>query len=239
MEIIPVLLAHPLAPLFSIILATAGQLLLAVPTLKAVLRWLGWKRGVFLFCVLGCFAYLFEGQALITGWPYGEFSYTQFSGYLLGGLLPLGLPFAWVPLLLASVVVGQAAGTQLKHTHSLSPAATVAVRIVVAACFLTLCDFVLDPVAARLGLWVWAEPSGFYGVPWSNFAGWLLSGLLGAALYEFWAQRTAHLTAPHDLTTSCRISLLLWLGLALFLQLWLPAVLAVVLVYILSVVRTR
>jgi uncharacterized membrane protein len=28
------------------------------------------------------------------------------------------------------------------------------------------------------GFWVWAEPSGYFGIPWHNFLGWLLTAAL-------------------------------------------------------------
>jgi bisanhydrobacterioruberin hydratase len=43
-------------------------------------------------------------------------------------------------------------------------------------------DAVLDPGAASLGFWVWPQGGAYYGVPLSNYAGWLLSGVLATAL---------------------------------------------------------
>jgi putative membrane protein len=50
-------------------------------------------------------------------------------------------------------------------------------------------DFLLEPVAYHIkGYWQWhTEPSqGYYGVPWSNFAAWLVSALVMNGLVS-WA----------------------------------------------------
>ncbi|NUQ06250.1 MAG: carotenoid biosynthesis protein, partial [Anaerolineae bacterium] len=44
----------------------------------------------------------------------------------------------------------------------------------------TAWDLFLDPQMVGWGLWVWQEPGAFhfFGIPWSNYAGWLLAALV-------------------------------------------------------------
>lgn len=35
---------------------------------------------------------------------------------------------------------------------------------------------------AAWGLWVWENPKGYFGIPWSNYIGWLLASALITAL---------------------------------------------------------
>lgn len=57
-------------------------------------------------------------------------------------------------------------------------------RIFATTFIVTSFDVVLDPGAVLLGFWHYKEGGWFYGVPISNFAGWLVSGLIGTILLE-------------------------------------------------------
>jgi Predicted membrane protein len=48
---------------------------------------------------------------------------------------------------------------------------------------------VLDPAAVSLGIWSYSK-GFYYGVPWSNFAGWILSGSVALMLLEFGFDRS-------------------------------------------------
>ncbi|KAA9374610.1 carotenoid biosynthesis protein [Microbispora cellulosiformans] len=76
----------------------------------------------------------------------------------------------------------------------------VAGRVCLGAVALTAWDLFLDPQMLRLGLWVWAEPGPYRGVPLGNFAGWLLVSLLVMTLIE----RIAHHPAPAAPGTAAR-----------------------------------
>ena len=36
-------------------------------------------------------------------------------------------------------------------------------------------DWVMDPVAVKLGFWTWAEPGRWFGIPLYNYVGWMLT----------------------------------------------------------------
>ncbi|MCA1847988.1 MAG: carotenoid biosynthesis protein [Actinobacteria bacterium] len=92
-----------------------------------------------------------------------------------------------------------------------------------AALLLVLMDGVLDPGAAFLGFWIWPEGGAYYGVPLSNYAGWLLSGALAAALLLAVGRwRTAPLPGLLD---GAILALAFWTGVAVFSALIVPALL--------------
>lgn len=64
------------------------------------------------------------------------------------------------------------------------------VRIICTALIVTAFDLVLDPGAVRLRFWHYAGGAEFYGVPVSNFVGWLVSGAVGAVLIEIFTRLT-------------------------------------------------
>ena len=54
-----------------------------------------------------------------------------------------------------------------------------------AAAWMTAMDLVIDPLAANaLGFWRWTHSGPYYGIPWSNFAGWY-----GVSLVVVWLDR--------------------------------------------------
>jgi putative membrane protein len=58
-------------------------------------------------------------------------------------------------------------------------------RPVVAAVWMTLLDGVIDPVASTaLGFWRWPGGGSYYGVPLTNFAGWLAVGLIISLTFQ-------------------------------------------------------
>jgi putative membrane protein len=88
-------------------------------------------------------------------------------------------------------------------------------------------DGVLDPGAVSLGFWIWPEGGPYYGVPPSNFAGWLFSGILAAALLL--ATGRWRSTPPPTLLDSAIIALTFWTGVALLSGMILPTLLGITL----------
>jgi putative membrane protein len=50
--------------------------------------------------------------------------------------------------------------------------------VLVSAAAFTAWDLFLDPQMVGWGYWVWAEPGGYFGIPWINFSGWFVSAAL-------------------------------------------------------------
>ena len=49
------------------------------------------------------------------------------------------------------------------------------IQFILALILLVSFDLVLDPGAVHMGLWRFLESSLYYGVPWTNFFGWVLT----------------------------------------------------------------
>ena len=160
--------------------ALAFNLLVAWPSFSALGRRLGASAAAWVLLQLALFGWLIESVGVLTGFPYGGFHYSPKLEPLLFGVVPLGLPLSWPPLVLAAV-----AATEGRRGWTVR-----------ATALLVAFDLVLDPGAAAVGFWVWHTPRGFYGVPWTNFAGWCLSGAVGCALVVR-ALRRATLEGTH------------------------------------------
>jgi putative membrane protein len=196
--------------------------LLAVPSLGASFRFFGWKRGLVMFGILGLFAIFIESIGVATGYPYGVFDYSGDLGWKVFGLVPWALPFAWTPLLFAAVA-SVFFFWPVKGSNG-----SMIVRSFAAAVVLVLMDLVLDPGAVAAGIWVYGTHGAYYGVPWTNFAGWLLSGFIGAFLfYRFMPDARDRL--PPGFLISGSLSLAFWMGVVIAEGLVVPAMIGAVL----------
>lgn len=190
-------------PPWSHYLSAVNVALFALPSFWAVRCWLGWRDGLIFVGVLGLYALAIEASAIITGFPYGHFGYSDLLGYRIFGLVPWTVAFAWTPLILGAYSV---AANLFEN---------VWLRVIATTLIITLFDIVLDPGAVLLGFWQYDGGGWFYGVPMSNFAGWLVSGFIGATLIELLlAKFKALLPTPAQLASSVMFIIFFWSAIA-------------------------
>jgi putative membrane protein len=183
----------------------------ALPSYIAVIRWLGPRNGLRLLLTLAVFAIVLESFAVATGIPYGRFVYGEKIGAKVLGLVPWTVPFAWSPLLLASMTIARRWSSQPLAMSVLS------------GLVLVLIDIVLDPAAVAQQFWTWEHPGVFYQVPISNFAGWFLTGVIGSVLFQRLVDNS--LLPPPNLLSSGFLILNFWTSVGFWMELWLPAAL--------------
>ena len=202
---------HPWFVLFGVLVM---RLPLVVGVLPAVdRRTLGWIG------VLIAYTYAIELVGVATGWPYGSFEYTVDLGPMLGGV-PVALPVFFIPLvmnayLLCLLLLGSRASNGWLRL------ATVIAAVVGM-------DVVLDPGAVSLGFWSFGGGS-FYGVPLSNYAGWVVSATVAVVTLD----RAFAGTTLHDRLRDCDFMLddmvsfvILWGGINLWYGNFLPVAVA-------------
>lgn len=149
---------------------------------------LGWRTAIGIFAVAFSISLASELIGTSTGVPFGPYSYTQQLGHLIGGRVPFNIPTSWFFMLYASLAICG----RLLTTHDDS--ATKWRWAGVAALVLTAWDVSMDPAMVATTHWVWHPPalegaSGlrrifltgfFYGMPLTNWLGWLLTGFVVA-----------------------------------------------------------
>ncbi|WP_245765589.1 carotenoid biosynthesis protein [Nonomuraea jiangxiensis] len=126
----------------------------------------GARRAVAAFGAAVLTGYAAELAGVLTGFPFGDYRYTGVLWPQVGGV-PVVVALAWGGMGLAAYAVAA----------SVAPAGRWA-RVCAGAGALTAWDLFLDPQMVRLGLWAWARDGAYRGVPWTNFAGWLLVSAL-------------------------------------------------------------
>ncbi|WP_435102155.1 bisanhydrobacterioruberin hydratase [Halarchaeum sp. P4] len=159
---------------FSPVALVAGTLMLRLPLVAGLAPLLD-RRAVGALAGLCAYSYGIEYVGTTTGWPYGAFAYGVELGPMVAGV-PLALPLFFVPLvvnafLLTVLVLGDAAADWRLRVPAV-------VLVVVGI------DAVLDPGAVALGFWAYGGGGVYYGVPLSNYAGWVLSATVAALALE-------------------------------------------------------
>ncbi len=113
--------------------------------------------------VAGVAGWASEWIGVHTGYPFGRYHYTDALGPDISGA-PLAMIPAWI--LLAGYARGVVSGLGLSNRWTAA---------LLGAGWMTAVDLIIDPLAAGpLAYWAWAKPGLYFGIPATNFAGWLL-----------------------------------------------------------------
>jgi len=161
-----------------------------------------------------------EAIGASTGFPFGSYDYTGNFGPLIGGLLPLSIPLAWLVVVWPLFLVVRSV---------LIPAGKLLWIPTVTATLAVWVDFLLEPVATEpvREYWIWTGGGFYYGVPWTNFLGWWVTAwILSFGLQ--WLMPNGPLLRGRDLRVILTVFwsvLLTFLVAALVHLLWLPLLL--------------
>lgn len=204
--------ANVAMPSWAPLVSAASVVIFAIPCFWAAKMWLGWRDATVVFIIFGLYALAVESIAIATGFPYGAFSYSEHLGYKLFAVVPWTVAFAWTPLLLAAYSIA----AKLFRSRI--------ARIVFTTVALVAFDLVLDPGAVRLGFWRFTEEGVYYGVPISNFAGWMLSGFVGAVFLDLVVGKLRPLLpVPIQLASSALLIIIFWTLVSAFAGMVAPA----------------
>ena len=145
-----------------------------------------------------------------TGYPFGPYAYSGLLGYRIAGLVPFNIPASWFFMLYCSLAI---CGRLLTARDDARIKWTWAI---VAGLVLTAWDVSMDPAMVRTAHWTWhLAPVGqqtalqrlfvsdvFYGMPLSNWMGWMLTGTVVARVMlalvppTLWARLVAPSSFP-------------------------------------------
>lgn len=141
-------------------------------------RW-GWQKTTGTAVLIATLTLLVEWLGSTTGFPFGSYRYTDLMQPQIAHV-PVLIPFAWFMMLPAAWAVARQIQAQLParwaHNRWL--------YLPLAGLAFTAWDLFLDPQMVAWGLWVWDNPSGYFGIPWLNYVGWLGTAVLLTALIQ-------------------------------------------------------
>lgn len=192
-------------------------ILFALPSIKALIDSLGLRKGMTLYLILGIFAICIETLGLLTGFPYGQFEYHATLGGKIAGIIPWTIIFAYPPLVIGSYAVAQ------KFSYP---------KILTTTLLLLGIDLVIDPGAVSTNMWSFQNPGYYYGVPLTNFAGWLLSGSLAATIIHVFKPQLPF--APISASTGLINILAFWILINLMFSNILPILIGILLLLIIK-----
>ncbi len=203
------------------------------------LRYIGARRTLIFFVAATTLSLGSELIGTGTGWPFGNYAYTNFLGYKIMGRVPFTIPLSWFYMGLTSYLL--AVVILRRRTTKLGMWPVVALGV----WFLTVWDLVLDPAMAHESMpvqfWTWQESGPYFGMPVKNFAGWSLTGLVFMAVSRYlWRSDPA----PEQLSAWFPVgmyaaNMFFALALSLSVGLWIPAVMAVALGLALALLALR
>ena len=174
-----------------------------------------------------------------TGLPFGPYSYTNQLGYKMFGLVPFNIPTSWFYMLYCSLAICgrllQAKNDNLSRWW----------WALVAGFVLTAWDVSMDPAMVASAHWLWHLPpldgmpwwqnlligGHFYGMPLTNWLGWLLTGIIVARVMltivppTTWAAKVSPSNFPLVLYA---VNAVLPLGICIGRGLWLAFVLGAI-----------
>ncbi|WP_244395873.1 carotenoid biosynthesis protein [Beijerinckia indica] len=152
---------------------------------------LGWVEATVFAAICLTVTFVMENIGVLTGFPFGRYTFIVGRDMPHIGVIPMivgplyfGMGYAsWV---IASLLIG------FRVERPQSVYALIAVPLI-SAFVMTQWDVVMDPSASTLsGAWIWYNSGGYFGVPLSNFLGWLLVTWLyfqGFAIYSYKRRR--------------------------------------------------
>ena len=149
---------------------------------------IGFARTGIVFTVAFVLSLAAELTGTSTGLPFGVYGYTDQLGYKIAGLVPFNIPTSWFYMLVASLAI---------CGRVLAPKDDQASKwwwSLVGGLVLTAWDVSMDPAMVKTTHWVWSVPDlshaslfarmigtpFFFGMPLTNWLGWLLTGILVA-----------------------------------------------------------
>jgi putative membrane protein len=151
--------------------AFAPLLMIAILLLHGSIAY-GW-RGIGAYLAIGIAAgFALEASSVAFGFPFGFYVHNE------PGPKPLGVP---ISAMLGYAVLGWyawALGNILARERPWARGGVGRFTVpIVAAFVLAGFDYPFDPIGASvLGLWTYAHPSGQFGVPLTNYLGWIFTG---------------------------------------------------------------
>jgi len=212
------LLPAPLS--FNPILLLFGVAVMRLPLIAGLAPVVTRRPGAGLALLCG-YTYAVELLGVRTGYPYGAFEYGVDLGPMVGGI-PAALPLFFLPLVLNAYLL-----TLLLFGDA---ARRAVLRVPVCVAAVVGMDLVLDPAAVAVGFWQYEAGGLYYGVPWLNYAGWVLSAVVAVLVVDALFDRGAVLTridASRFMLDDLVSFVVLWGGVNLYFGNLVPAALAV------------
>lgn len=153
------------------VLSEISILIFLSPIFYSLYKIYGLKKAfltIFIFSTLGL---LIEFSALKTGLPYGYFNYGETAVFKIADILPWTVGMSWAIFVLGAIGL-----------NSFIKNKSFVYKIFLTGFYLVLFDLVLDPGAVSINMWSYVKEGFWFGVPFQNFVGWFITGILASII---------------------------------------------------------
>jgi len=135
----------------------------------------GWKDALIFLAICLGISFTIENIGATTGFPFGSYHFVVGAGLPHVGVIPIIVGPLWFGMGYFSLIVAE---TLLGDTGPRRWLRMIGLPIV-AAFVMTQWDLVMDPPEATISkAWIWHNGGADFGVPLSNYLGWLLTSWL-------------------------------------------------------------
>jgi uncharacterized membrane protein len=142
---------------------------------------------------------IFENMSVLTGFPFGHYYYTDILGpqlFLVPVLIgPSYLGTGYLAWTIARVISGAIHSRLSGHLTFTVP--------FLAAFMMVSWDLSFDPIYSTINhAWVWLDGGSYFGVPFSNFMGWLLTTFVFLQLFALYLKGRQSLPSTDEQPTT-------------------------------------
>jgi uncharacterized membrane protein len=173
----------------------------------------GWRDSLALAAICVVITFTMENIGVATGWPFGRYHFEiepnlPHVGTIPPVVGPLWFGMGYLSWIVAGTLVG---GARLRMNRKFE-----LIALPIAAAFvMTQWDVVMDPPESTISkVWIWDQGGAHFGVPLSNYIGWLLTSWLfyqAFAVYLASRRRASNSMVRHGPTLGL-VAILLYLA---------------------------
>ncbi|WP_421921182.1 carotenoid biosynthesis protein [Marinifilum sp.] len=129
----------------------------------------GWGRLLVMFVIVFATGWIFESLSIATGFPFGNYEYSDLLGVKLGTV-----PFAIMPAYFAMGFISWTIASILhSKTDNTIKGSELITMPLVASFVMSSWDVTGDPQwSSIVGRWTWFDGGEYFGVPFTNYLGW-------------------------------------------------------------------
>ena len=131
----------------------------------------------------------FENLSILTGFPFGEYYYTDGLGPKI-----FLVPIIITPAYLTTGYLSWVTAHMLFYTPASAPSTPSVTAIpFIASILMVSWDLTMDPfMSTSSKFWVWKKGGSYFGVPFVNFLGWFLTVYLIFLCFALYLRSQAH-----------------------------------------------
>jgi uncharacterized membrane protein len=190
-----------------------AQALAAIGIFAAVIHaglFYGWKDALALFSICVVITFIVENIGAATGFPFGHYHFEVGSELPHVGLIPVIVGPLWFGMGYFSWIV---AGTLLGSAMVQNRKMKLVALPIVAAFVMAQWDVVMDPPESTISkAWIWHDGGVHFGVPLSNYFGWLLTSWLFYQAFAVYLDRRRAISAAESGRVLKLVAILLYLA---------------------------